>query len=502
MRQSESDFMSRSGTGNGLFNISAAVMHADFSYAELSECRGRFIEVIPARHEGYFGWTPKPGAYVDSIDEVRPLLVTGHERFHYEQTMSTPVGLLLWRLLNCMADDIMYLVTLAGRGEEPVQIGKPFVTWLFDGGAAEIVSHHPDRAYTVQETVLGLAVTKDFLAALDGQSALSMWGFVELANQAFEYVAMRCGLPAPRTWSAYDLDADSYLPAGGLTTSQVIEGSARVWEVRLLQAMNASAAALSDWHEMSVFGDYKPVYDLLLRTIGSPQLSLMAAEQALLGPIDVAGSGAGAPGTIYVEDVLPAWRLARLLARVGGVLWPGDSPGRRRLAQADLARLVPMTTPRHALAELADQPLNTADGWFADVRRGGATDEEVHAQYRSFMMREIQRGFRLRLEDPLAFLAPAEPDVFQPVLEIYSDSAFFHDPPTNPSPFLPVRAYTDLMRNTACLALLTDGDMSDFRVVERATMDRFAEQEVRDMIDAGEFVRQHMKAASDALRLD
>jgi hypothetical protein len=136
-----------------------------------------------------------------------------------------------------------------------------------------------------------------------------------------------------------------------------------------------------------------------------------------------------------------------------------------------------INTTQESLELLLAQPLTGEDGWFKDVRLSGTSDAEIAEQYRSYTLREIFRGFELRLQDPLVFIAPTPEmlPVFQPALEVYDDTAFFHGAPGESDLSTAFRAYHDLARNTFCLALLHDGDMTAFRPIEAAMRARVEE---------------------------
>lgn len=472
----------------GVFFANAAVIHAQDSWDDVMKARAKFTVDVPATVPGRFGWRPRDDVSVDALNEIVPLLTNTHERFHYQQVVSTPFGLLEWRVLTCIRDDVAFLVSVLERSKSTHdQVALPILEWMSDGGLGLVLAdmraiaaaaqgrnlaeqkYHRRLQSSVVQTLKGAYTLLVFLNALLGREEMTMGAFVRVANKAMQYSARRCDIECP-VWSAHDLSRDSYRPASDLGSLEVLEAGARMTEFGLLEGLRTKRSVLEEWYSGSIHGVYAPGFNYLITNIGSSSLGVFLTEQALLGPADPAlRTVTNGPAVVCVEDVLPAWRLERLVEGMRRMVWPQQREARQALARRTLAESVGLTAPEDTLRSMTEAVVNGPNGWFSNLRAAGDTQAEIDRHYRTFLISRFVAGATLRLEDPLALSEPSVPAVFQPILEIHGDRAFVHRAPdAENAGETALRCYLELVAATFFTSLLSDGDLSELRSIETA----------------------------------
>lgn len=468
--------------GGGAYFQGSAVVQSGFSSTDVRAARDLLEVSVDTAHYGFTSHKSRENVELLTLDPVLPLLVNGHEHFHHTQMATTPFGLLVWRTMNCIADDVNYVLELICNAVGDIQIEGPLLEWL-DAGIQERVAssqqtvpsnarppgsldhfrQHAGRA--LPYCVYGIETLLDFLSALQGNAGLTMREFVDLANRAYHYLADRCGLTEFPVWSAHHLDLPSYLPEGVPTGIETLEAGARLWEVRKLKSLSVRSDLLEQWRSHFIFDVYEPAFDLLERSVGWPHASLVLVDMALLGPLDPAQGS----GTIFVETCLPGWRLHQVILGSRALIWPNSREGRAYLQEEAIPGLAGFAATSECLEPLCRNLLNNdSKGWFSglpvEVGGPGAT---VATDYRRYMLAEFQRAFDVRVRDPLAFIEPTVPELFQPVVTFYSDDAAAQLGPTADLSAL-LGAYDELVNHAICFALLGDGDIRRLRPIEAA----------------------------------
>lgn len=470
----------------GVFYGHAAVSQLDVTLYDFLACSDRFTRPVESLHQSYVGWTPSD-VTPQSLDELTPFLVAYHEREHYRELMSSPCGLLTWRALNGVASAVGFLVEKISKSSACESVRLPLTDWYVNGGR-QALEHDPPEMLPAQrkqgideedyraaiipymDAVFGeIEILLRFLDAFEERAQLTMREFVGLANAAFYWLAQRAELPLNVRWSAHDLDAPSYLPAGAVTFNEIVEAAARMWELQLLRRFGATGALVEEWYQRAIFGVYKPAYDYLWSELGDPWLSRLAIDIALTSPVDLACSGA-TDGVIYVEDVLPSWRLPRVVRSMRDEFWPADRSGQELEVRRNIAMRAGIPTPEATLAAALSGPISGATAWSADVKLQEVPEEITGIEYYEGMQNEIRRGFKARYDDALVFLFPEKaPEVFQPALEYFRDISFFHESPAGErSSVFHLKAHRTIIGIMAALALLSDGDLAGMQPLEKS----------------------------------
>jgi hypothetical protein len=328
-----------------------------------------------------------------------------------------------------------------------------------------------------------LQTVEQFIAALNGRENFSMRQFVDLANETFNALARRCDIKLRWRWTAKNLDAPHYLPQGGFTFAEMIEAAARLQEFQMLSTVTQNHEILTQWYESSIFDVYKPAYDWLLNQVGDPGIARILLDVAFTSPIDPSCRPASGT-TFYVEDVLPSWRLPRIVEAAKNEFWPSSTKEKQKFAGSILAHRAGVPSADMALKSSLEVPFTGPKGWGADASR--LQDYEARpntllysnpAEYILYIEKEVARAFRRRLQDPLAFIAPSDmPDTFQPLLEFFSDFVRFDcDLENKSSDTLHLTAFLGVVLSRVALALWSDGDVSDLREPVTLFFSRFDE---------------------------
>lgn len=477
---------------NGVFYTNSAIMRMESTGAELAASIAKFS--VPNAEAGFSRTRLRSDVPVASLAEIRPLLTLQHERYHYVQTVTSPFGVLQWRLLNCIEDDVMWLQQVASYYDPPIELVPPMLSTLLDGVASEMqerrlaqcpegwsLDQYELHVHRSLGTVIdGLTVLNQFLGAVINAAPLSMKAFVDLANRAFAYLSLRCDIQPVPIWTARDLDRRSYLPDDNMTARQVIEGSARFRECRWLAWLPLKdPMILDEWVSTSVHGVYRPAFELVLEEIGLGRVGQALFDHALLGAVDLISGPEGDSTTIFVEDVLPSWRLQRSVASARN-----EVVGSTRAELADLQRRdfgVPHGMGGDSAVRHHSTRAASGDkGWFVNLRATEG-EEAVEQQYRGILLRRLRDAATLRLHDALVFSvdSPVGHSV-QPLLEILADEVRFHWPPDDlltggPTPdegAVDMRrhlvAFEEVILGAARLALLIDGDVRHLASIDRA----------------------------------
>ena len=258
-----------------------------------------------------------------------------------------------------------------------------------------------------------------------------MRSFEDLANGAFAILAINSDLIDYPRWRAHNPDLELYFPEGVPTLEQILEGDARLAEHQALVHMGATTEAWEEWRIRSVTGTYAPAYEWLVRELGNVDVARIAVEIVLTGPIDLIRGGALTQGDAFPGDGL-CRRLPALMApsknrccaqelsvarrpRVGGARAPRDSTESRvPNARANVAR---DAGPK--LCGYERMGCRCAPSFRTAGTIGFIPVQPARADVRP----EIRR------KDFLAFSQPRDAEIFQPLLEFFTDIALFNGAP-------------------------------------------------------------------------
>ena len=219
---------------------------------------------------------------------------------------------------------------------------------------------------------------------------------------------------------------------------------------------------VDEWADTRLHGQYRRVTELLVNQIGSTRASLLICDEALNGWCCLESVSRGRP--IIVEEVLPSWRLLRLVRAARGSILPGD-PAMQSTWFSDLSG------DQQPMLEIAN--LDPA-GLLNFEREGDVFD----LRYRRWMLDRFVQGLNMRLRGTRPTVIHSlevarqldEAGGFQPLVEYYPDGLSYSRKVIEDSPDLLVRCYAEVVYNGVAAAVCgRDWDLTYLRVFEQGT---------------------------------
>jgi hypothetical protein len=478
----------------GWFCIPNGVVKVQGEYALLRD----FIDMVPgamAVREADWSRVIRSSELRHGTRAVQDLQLTvQHEEAHYRQLMTTPMGLLLWRALNSLCADVEYIALECGSFRPELSLKLPLHRWYLGAGQVEYANAlqsgkrtttRPAAATSIPEAerrkyMVGLCLAiesiEGFLRGLLEDAGCTVGEFVEAANLAFGEMGKRSDLSIPFVWTTR-LDPRTLIVADGrLSGVELIEAGARLEERRLLEALPDAAERIKDWEGEAVSGVYGRGYRLLMDDIGEVRIALAVLDAAFMTPIDPALAGF-AHGLLVVEDVLPSFRLPRIVKVAQEVLWPATERGMNRLVGEMLCERAGLPRPRD-LAEYASRvsEFSGRRSWGADHMSRGGLEWLNPARISHVAQGEFRRAMRARCRSPL--LMPSHRRApFAPLMMFFDDGPVFPTRLVNRSRSVAVAralilSYLNFVHTGVCLSLLGDGDCRELTRCEQGMLRR------------------------------
>jgi hypothetical protein len=347
---------------------------------------------IQGRHPAGKGvqWPASPVEDGRLSREALRYLVELHEFDHLAVLLSSPLGLLLWRIqLTYVIDGLWFAARLqeADVGAVVGGVDRWFsespnrLQFIAAAAAGRLSPHKPpptplDAIRTVESYLEGLAAARSLHDHIFGRFAspeTRVADILRAGNVGHRYLAKRSDLQPVRWVSRRDPSSPLYEP-NGVNARHIVEAMAREYEFDVIRE-RVPAAVAARWESRMLTGVYRPVVELL-RDAGLQGIAarnLCAA--ALGGRLDPTTIAAGT-GPLIVEDELPWFRLDRLLETLKrGGFTPDALCSRAGIEQLCVAAGVP--SPSEAVRAAAGRPL-LGDGanWDPLNRSGLAPDDD------------------------------------------------------------------------------------------------------------------------------
>lgn len=426
----------------------------------------------------------------DGVLEV--LLTQSHENSHYRQLMSTPLGLMLWRAMNVLGVDVNFLSRHVTGLRPPLwPPGPPLDDWLsggglemfdralregatFEPGVKPSVSHQGTELIRYMDFLLSeLRVMKFFLTGVLDRSGLRVGDFVEVANFAVEIMNRRSDLKMDAVWSTRLPPDTPLLGDGRFAGNEIIEAAARLEEHRILDLIGVSPGAFEQWQRTRIFGVYQPVYEYLLRELRDVSAALAVLDVTMMTPIDVAFAAA-ADSALVVEDVLPSFRLPRLVEAARKRFWPRDPDKLSPLVARDLAVAAGLTAPGRVAEVGAGAAYSGENSWSYDERQLGGQLGDLVGRPFDLAQEDVRRAMRKRLTDPTEILMQKDyREPLRPVISFFDDGALLGNPGIRQDWLLSViLSYQKFIRDGVHLALLSQFDTAGLLRCEEAILKR------------------------------
>jgi hypothetical protein len=329
-------------------------------------------------------WPARPVEAGQLTREALNHLVRRHEWDHLVTLLSSPLGLLLWRIELTHVVDASWF---AARLQEAGVIAAPggLARWFTDtpnrkrfieaAAGGRLSPRSPpaspsDAIETADSYIEGLTAARELYELIFGRSIRADACIADLqraANIGHRYVAVRSDLPPVLWFSRRDPSAPLYGPAG-VNARHILEAMAREYERDVLVYEGIPPQVIALWESSMYTGTYRPVIKLLRDAglQGIPARNLCAA--AIDGRLDPAT--VAPPKPLFVEDEMPWIRLERLLrAFKSSSLIPDDL--RFRAAIEQLCAAAGLPSPREAIQAAAAQPLLGARANWDPLNRSG-----------------------------------------------------------------------------------------------------------------------------------
>ena len=230
--------------------------------------------------------------------------------------ISTPVGVLLWRIYQVITRDVQYLA----RTYKEFGLAIPVHDCLSSGGVINwhrasgrtrlnLVSHKVTHGsvrieYIDQELIHGLESVLqllDILTCIDPQtkhSNLTSCTFASLLNDVYNYLAIRCDIEVDDdrwngVWTSESPDSLVFEDPMSLNVLQTLELLAYCRERRTARAMQANDTDIENWLKDRVPNCYSELLQNWLAAAGDNETVLREVLiDSVLGRIDLATIGA------------------------------------------------------------------------------------------------------------------------------------------------------------------------------------------------------------------
>lgn len=374
-------------------------------------------------------------------DRITAELIRRHEFAHYRQLMTTPFGLLVWRAYKTLLSNVSFLASAVADLCPPVKdLTLPIHDWVREGNlkrayengatfSATRVSVWRELGETlpyINDLVEDIDVIHTFLYDLLDDTEATVGEFIENANLAYKAMADRSDLKLKAEWET-ELPLNTPFRCGGFSGTELIEAAARLEERLFLETVHESIEPIKIWEESAIHGVYESAYTWLSSELGDSLASLGVLDAAFMVPIDLSYC-LGKDVKLKVEDLLPAFRLKKLVAVAANEFWPTDNSeldtffGRTLCAKANL--VAPVDVAEAGIAAI----MTGADSWGYDYRNAGLPLEADLSSLVNYSLEQFTRAMRLRAKNPGCMVRENREDknfMFRPLITFYDNVVVF-----------------------------------------------------------------------------
>jgi hypothetical protein len=419
-----------------------------------------------------------------SHDAATSLLTLVHEREHYRQVTTTPLGLLMWRAVQCLLVDTDWMLRMLAFSGVHGGLFAPLTLWYSERGRDLLAAHPPlppqeyldvveRRAegygqWALEETQYvaeSLDTVRGFLHALMDEKDLPMEKFIRTANLAYPVIAHRSGLENRINWDTRLPASASHLPEPRFSITEIIEAGARLKELEVLKQVKSDTAFVQEWYRQNIHGVYGPAFQWLITEVGDPFIARVAIDMACTTPLDLA-CASEAERVLLVEETHPSWRLVKLVSALKQRYWPGGEAEQIRAVLEDVAVAAGVPTPASAVQSLVGRALTVDADWGGkDIVVRGEADDQFDLTFRRYFAEAERRfhfSFAQRAKNPISIMGRGdETQELLPFIEFLADDAWLNgifDEHLDDAFF--VNTYRMVIGNLAKAAMLDDGDIT------------------------------------------
>ncbi len=372
---------------------------------------------------------------------LRAELIRRHEFAHYRQLNSTPFGLLLWRAYNSLLSDVDFICGAVADLEPAPYFSLPIDQWVAGPGLTKALQDgavfRKDRISIVWNDLgrmkdyvrnLGgqIGELRKFLDAILNRSAMTIGEFVEIANAALDEMGRRSDLRPTKKWTTNLSDDTPLYTCDRFSGTEMIEAAARLVERQLIEQITDAPSYLADWEKSQIHGVYAPAYRWLMSEVGSVEAAIGLLDVAFMTPIDMAFFDA-VEGELLVEDVLPAFRLPRLVEVAANRFWPEAGAELDDFLGASLCDAAGLIRPERISEIGSTATFSGQKSWGADHRLLNLNSNNNPALIQDYLQEQVRRAMTLRKESPSSLLQENHLDeyLFRPLIIFYNDRVVF-----------------------------------------------------------------------------
>lgn len=436
----------------GKYSYYSAVSVYFFDYEGIIRGR-RYFENIPSKHPLFNATQTRKNVQIKDINEIFPMLIRGHERTHHTQLLSSVYGLLLWRLYNQIFTNMGFIVRKLGESDLINSCSIPLIEWYFSNPSEEINNSIPQpddiflnnlneqlgisfeeyqKEYSsrIKHVFLELLLFLKFFDTIQNNKKMSMRTFVEIANEVYRRLNILDDLKVQIEWRSYNLDSPSYLPPNPISATEMLEIDARMAQLILISCYKIEKDKFMYLLDHLFDANLSQKTNNLTNHLKNFLCVRFAIDVAINTPIDLSCSSTN-PRILYVEDVLPVWRLHKIITAYENSedlasLTLNLKENRGKIKDAlwyDISTKSGIPSPKDALEGAFNNPIRGVNA-DADMKLYGIKPEEhPFSLIDQYLIREFKRGFQIRLEDSLAFTLPDKQqiEIFEPLIEFFND---------------------------------------------------------------------------------
>lgn len=440
----------------GYYDTYCAVSEYSFNYSEIKR-GGKYFERIPSKIPSFYATATRKNMKIERIEDILPITVRMHERVHHAQLLSSVFGLFLWRLYHHCYLKMGFIVGKIRESDLQYSCFTPLIKWYNSEEFKEIGKAIPKVDETFLKNIYkiygkteedyireypariilafrDLFLFLDFLDFIQTNKHLTMKDFVETANEVYRVLNTLDDMKTNIEWRSHNIRSSSYLPPGAISLNEMLEIDARILQLMVLSKYKIDKNEAKKFINL-LFNDEDLANktNTLASQLGGLLNIRFAVDVAINTPIDLSCYYQES-GILYVEDILPQWRLYRILKTFNGSNWFANlskNIGKKRKTiqyalWEDIAFNAGIPLPKNALElslnNLFQGPDSNRDMDLYEIKK----EEHPGILIDQYLIEEFKRGFQIRLQDSLAFLKPQKNiiEIFEPLIEFFPDNVF------------------------------------------------------------------------------
>jgi hypothetical protein len=376
---------------------------------------------------------------LSELAAIEPGLTEIHELDHYRVLQSTPFGLLLWRLWQCLAVNVSFVEhQIAAYAPDATRSGNCDILGSLADQVLAKMPPSTEREYLLYVVFESRTYLQVIEWLMDGRD-VTVGRFVDEMNLAFQFLATRSEmeLDSIPTWTSRRPRDSPLLSNADFTAIELLEAGARAREMILLDSMSAADDAIEAWRRPRMKGHYVAAFQPLIRQLGEPSWIRVLVDVAFSGDSDLTAAGP----ELLAEDTLPALRANRLVESLRSTVIRNTLEGSHAEVSITFAQKAGLEPPRDVYGRLSRKERLYGEGanfggrlhLLDQTGRRIATTTEFekenkHLHDAHFVAAHTRflRAFRERITNPIRFVRSDRTDPIAPLIIYYDDTCMFN----------------------------------------------------------------------------